>query len=268
MTTHAERAQFERDGYLIFDPGVPLTTLDAITAELKDRFEWRVTNGVLKRVGRIQDAWKFSGHVRDLATAPRVLAMLEAFYGRKPLPFQTLNFPTGTEQHVHSDTVHFNSQPAGFMCGVWVALEDIDRDNGPLEYYPGSHKLPEITIEDVDRAGYVKHSSFDRFKAAVQDVLHANRPGRRYGEFVYRSYETFMGDLLKQLGIEPHYATIKKGQALLWAANLLHGGSPQRDQRRTRFSQVTHYYFEGCRYYTPRLSRGRKLAWRKIEVIR
>jgi hypothetical protein len=31
----------------------------------------------------------------------------------------------------------------------------------------------------------------------------------------------------------------------------LHGGAPQKDPRRTRYSQVTHYYFEGCTYYTP-----------------
>ena len=29
------------------------------------------------------------------------------------------------------------------MCGVWVALEDITEDNGPLHYYPGSHRLPD-----------------------------------------------------------------------------------------------------------------------------
>ncbi len=38
--------------------------------------------------------------------------------------------------------VHFNSIPQRFMCGVWVAMEDIAPDNGPLHYYPGSHKLP------------------------------------------------------------------------------------------------------------------------------
>ena len=56
--------------------------------------------------------------------------------------------------------------------------------------------------------------------------------------------------MIKQMGIEPQYATLKKGQALLWAANLLHGGSPQRDKRRTRLSQVTHYFFENCKYFT------------------
>ena len=54
--------------------------------------------------------------------------MLFSLYGREPFPFQTLNFPYGSRQHYHSDAVHFNSLPKGFMCGVWVALEDIHED--------------------------------------------------------------------------------------------------------------------------------------------
>lgn len=46
-------------------------------------------------------------------------------------------------------TIHFNSIPSSYMCGAWVALEDINMDNGPVVYYPGSHKLPEITPKDV-----------------------------------------------------------------------------------------------------------------------
>jgi ectoine hydroxylase-related dioxygenase (phytanoyl-CoA dioxygenase family) len=35
------------------------------------------------------------------------------------------------------------------MCGVWVALEDIDMGNGPLIYYPGSHRVPEVTMKEL-----------------------------------------------------------------------------------------------------------------------
>ena len=43
----------------------------------------------------------------------------------------------------------------------------------------------------------------------------------------------------------------RKGQALIWTANLHHGGSPQADKAKTRHSQVTHYMFKGCAYWTP-----------------
>ena len=38
---------------------------------------------------------------------------------------------------------------------------------------------------------------------------------------------------------------------LIWAANLIHGGKAVLDPLRTRWSQVNHYYFENCVYYTP-----------------
>jgi hypothetical protein len=44
---------------------------------------------------------------------------------------------------------------------------------------------------------------------------------------------------------------MKKGSALVWAANLVHGGCPIKRAGSTRMSQVTHYYFENCIYYTP-----------------
>jgi hypothetical protein len=137
----------------------------------------------------------------------------------------------GTEQATHSDTIHFNSMPRGFMCGAWVALEDIDMDNGPVVYYPGSHLLPEITLEEVG-------------------------PGAdeaRYSEYI--------AAMIERLELKPEYATIRRGQTLLWASNLLHGGSPQRDRSRTRYSQVTHFYFEGCKYWAPLYSDGQDIHW-------
>jgi hypothetical protein len=52
----------------------------------------------------------------------------------------------------------------------------------------------------------------------------------------------------------PQQFLARKGQALIWAANLMHGGSPQLNKALTRWSQVTHYFFENCAYYTPMMS--------------
>ena len=37
------------------------------------------------------------------------------------------------------------------MCGVWVALEDVTEGSGPLDYLPGSHKLPVLTMQAAGR---------------------------------------------------------------------------------------------------------------------
>ena len=40
-----------------------------------------------------------------------------------------------------------------------------------------------------------------------------------------------------------------------------------QDPQSTRKSQVTHYYFEGCRYWTPMLSAPGKMHMRDPEFI-
>ncbi len=195
---------------------------------------------------RLIDAWKTNPTVRDLACNQAIIAILSQLYGRPAWPFQTLNFPVGSEQHVHTDMVHFNSVPERFMCGVWLALEDITMDNGPLLYYPGSHKLPFYSNEHI---GY---------SCAAQSQL----PDQSI-------YHNLWRGLIQHYDLKPAYFTAKQGDAVIWAANLLHGGSPHRDTSRTRWSQVTHYFFDDCIYYTPMESdmHAGHLAWRELQDI-
>lgn len=234
------RESLDRDGFVIFDPGLEESVIDGAVSEIETEFR---AEGSLERTARrarralggrgrtlshrdevrVQDAWVISESVKRIALAPRVLELLRSAYQREPLAFQTINFRVGSQQRPHSDAMHFNSEPPGLMCGVWVALEDIDEARGPLIYYPGSHRLAEVTMGEVFESGLP--------------------PGA--------DYEDFVGELIEREGMEARTATIRKGQALLWASNLLHGGAPQTDPSLTRWSQVTHYFFEGCRYWKP-----------------
>ena len=241
LVTDEQVRQFWDDGYFVFDTQVDHAILDRIVQDIAPHYPPDDQPEGYVTPTRLQDAFEFNDDVRDLATNPRVLAILEALYGRKPLPFQTLNFPTGTRQLAHSDTIHFNSLPHTFMCGVWVAFEDMDMDNGPLIYYPGSNKLPEYTMAD-----------------AGAPEAHSRH---------YPVYEQFIQSVIREFGLREAYGTIKKGEALIWSSNLLHGGSAQRDPHRSRHSQVTHYYFEGCRYYTPMDTHGLHVHWREPSFI-
>jgi ectoine hydroxylase-related dioxygenase (phytanoyl-CoA dioxygenase family) len=283
IVTQEDRHAFERDGYLVLDPEISEDVLDRIVDGLKDAYQG---------AGRIQDAWRFDENVKHVALAPRVLDALRAIYGREPLPFQTLNFAYGTEQSAHSDTIHFNTKPPGFMCGVWVALEDMDMDVGPLVYYPGSHKLPEYTLDDALPRPEPEPGDEPVAASAADGPIAgiAGRLRRMFGQApppqaptaraaaparppipptdIYPLYyEPFIRQVIAREGFPEKFATIRKGRAFLWAANLFHGGSPRRDPARTRHSQVTHYFFEGCRYYTPLLSEGDNIQWRTPERI-
>jgi len=222
---------FADNGYAVIDPEIDDNTINTIVEDLAPHFN-KITNGDM----RLQDAWRLNDHVRKVAASEAVYNKLRLLYRREPIPFQTLNFPVGTQQKTHSDMIHFNSIPGRFMCGVWTAFEDIKDDNGPLHYYPGSHKLPFYDMIDMG----VKASSTIEMKRMIM----------AYGE----NYETFIEDMIKALGLHKATLDIKKGQSLIWAANLLHGGETITRPGASRHSQVTHYYFEGCMYYVPRLS--------------
>lgn len=217
-----------RDGYAVIDfPDEDISGMaDRIRADLHDRYDWEARAAGRGADMRLQDAWKFNDDVRRIAVNPNIINLLSELYGRKAWPFQTLNFPVGTQQHFHTDSVHFSSMPERYMCGVWVALEDIGPDQGPVIYYPGSHRWPIYTNEHI---GY--------------------RPTRaRTTQMVY---EGLWSQLVAASGIQPKTLTIKKGQALIWLANLMHGGDIHLSHEKTRWSHVTHYFFEGCVYYTP-----------------
>ena len=73
---------------------------------------------------RLQDAYRTSQTVKDIACDERIIKLLTKLYGRQAFAFQTLNFRYGSQQATHSDAMHFHSAPERYMCGVWVALED------------------------------------------------------------------------------------------------------------------------------------------------
>jgi ectoine hydroxylase-related dioxygenase (phytanoyl-CoA dioxygenase family) len=220
-------------GYAVIDFPDPdfSDVAESIKRDLKDRYDWSywLASGYDAAIGlRVQDAWKFDSNVKRLANNKKVIDLLTTLYGKQACPFQTLNFPVGTQQHYHTDSIHFSAVPERFMCGVWTALEDITEDCGPLVYYPGSHKWPVFTNEHIGRCV----AQLDR--KPTQEM-----------------YEVLWRELVESSGIKPEIFTAKKGQSLIWAANLLHGGSKQANKHGTRWSQVTHYFFEDCAYYTP-----------------
>ena len=218
-------------GYAIID--FPEDNINEVAEEIKtdlyphyDFSNWREI-GYKKNEGlRLPDAHQKYESVKKLALNVNIIKLLSKIYGRQAFPFQTLNFPVGTQQHFHSDEFHFTTNPRGFMCGVWVALENIHKDSGPLEYYPGSHKLP---FYDNNQLGLDSR------------VITPSQ----------KNYDKLWESLIEIYDLKKEVFLPKKGQAVIWAGGLLHGGSKQNNPNLTRWSQVTHYFFENCAYYSP-----------------
>ena len=218
-----EQARFyHENGYLILKNVIPEALIDSTIQDIGGKYPNKMNEEPLRQ----QDLWVDKADVKQIATYPKILETLKYLYGRETIPFQTLNFKYGTQQRAHSDSIHFSCLPARYMCGVWLAMEPTNDQNGALFYYPKSHRLPEYNYYDI---GIKAHDKTDH----------------------YSDYETFVENLMANHKIERKELYIEKGDALIWSSNLIHGGTPIRTDGLTRWSQVTHYYFEDCVYYTP-----------------
>ena len=222
-----------KEGFAVFDYPEPNFNeiVEVIKNTLNPRYKWEKWRSGEQVDLRIQDAWSFCDEVKELAANKKVLEILSILYGRRAFPFQTLNFGVGTQQAAHSDHVHFYSLPERFMCGVWIALEDVDEQNGTLIYYPGSQNWIQLSNEHF-----------------------CVNPENNSRDNLYAHYSRFTDTwqmLAEHYNVTPKVAKLKKGQAVIWTSNVVHGGGSIVDKTRTRWSQVTHYFFDDCVYTTP-----------------
>lgn len=227
---------YHENGYIVIDLELTNEFIDnlmnGIHSEL-DKLKTQDNRYHYSDSPRVFEGWKTIPNVLSLAKHPKLLSTLELLYGRKPIPFQTINFLKGSNQPLHQDSIHFYTQPERWMVGTWTALQDMTEDCGPLNVVPKSHKWPHYNFQNL------------------------NLPVVEYGNQFenYAEYENFLVQLLEATELERKNWLGKKGQTLIWASNLLHGGAPITNPNSTRFAQATHFYFEGCNhYYAPMFS--------------
>ena len=213
-------ARFPEEGYMILQNAFTAGEVDTILSEIENL----KTSGKAKQRDdeRIIFAIHNSEKIYELATKKSIVNILDFVLGKNVKLFQSLNFEHGSAQRAHSDTIHMTTYPLGYLVAVWVALEDIHPDSGPLFYYPGSHKLPYVLNSDYLHGGnyfMLGANAYQKYEDAIQQIIETNK--------------------LKKEVFCP-----KKGDAFIWHANILHGGSPINNSNLTRKSMVLHFYAE------------------------
>jgi hypothetical protein len=216
---------FGDNGFAVINQYLTGPQVDAINAEVSDLLQQKkikFTNG-----NKIMFAIHVSSLLRATGNDADLKAVLSILLGGNALLFQSINFLTGSEQETHSDSIHMTTYPLGGLLGVWIALEDVTADNGPLHYYPGSHKLPYYLNADYDNQG---NALF-------------------LGNKSYTDYENMIQEKIREQKLDKVTFVAKKGDLLIWHANLFHGGNPHLNKEKTRKSMVFHYFKEGAICY-------------------
>ncbi|WP_306640512.1 phytanoyl-CoA dioxygenase family protein [Sanyastnella coralliicola] len=168
---------------------------------------------------KIMFAYRQGELMGKIARDKGIVDAFKFLLGKNMVPFQSINFFKSSEQRAHSDSIHMTTYPLGYLTAAWVALEDIGPDQGPLQYWPGSHKFPYVLNDTFDHGG--------------NSLL--------LGKDAYLHYEEYIQKMVAERGIKPETLYPKKGDVFLWHGNLIHGAIKMNDPSLTRKSMVVHY---------------------------
>ena len=84
---------------------------------------------------------------------PDLMELIEGLIGKPPLLVTDQIFMKpprfGTAKTYHQDNGYFLCDPAGEVNTVWIALDDVDEENGCLRYIDGSHRDGVLAHEPI-----------------------------------------------------------------------------------------------------------------------
>ena len=126
---------YRENGYVVIGLRLSESLIDSVIESAQPYYRQNALR-TFSSESRIQDAWLAPDHklrcsVRAVATHEHILDTLRLLYQREPVPFQTLNFPVGTEQGTHSDHIHFSSEPRGSCAVSGLHLKMFTAMQGP-----------------------------------------------------------------------------------------------------------------------------------------
>ncbi len=231
-----------RHGYVILRQALAPALVDRAAEALQQaytgqiqaaRFECPTVGGynaipwqkqVQQHPAKALDLHWLSAAIRDLIFADPIRSVLELLFERRALASQSLAFLRGSAQGYHQDTLYVPySRPTQFAAS-WIALEDVTVGGGELTYFPGSHRTAEQLFSDE-----------------YKTLWDAQRMLRRNS--LREETRTYSEDLQQrniEAGLVAEQFMARRGDVLLWHADLAHGGLPISTDK-TRASLVTHY---------------------------
>lgn len=164
---------------------------------------------------KLNDLYLSQDLIRQAIVGEKLAPILRELLQGFPMVCNSLNFEFGSQQDYHFDTFYMPSPTPNKMVASWIALEAATSDNGPLSYFPGSHKIPPYLFSNGTT--HAIESEMQEFRNYI------------YSEIDKRQ-------------LQPETLLAEKGDVLVWHSQLFHGGSAIADKRKTRKSLVTHYF--------------------------
>lgn len=245
------REAFLADGYLVLEGYLDPDSCQAIVSEA-DRFYGQ--RGVApERAERTMNFHQESPTARRVLRDPALAGLLSGLLGARAQFLQSIYFNRGSQQQSHTDYMYMGTAPALQLCGIWLACEDVRPEAGPLFYYPGSHRLPSETVEERYARRMPELAAEIRKNAESLRAFYRDRialTGESLEVCVF--FDEWLAEIaarLDQDGFKRVTFLPRRGDLMIWHANLVHGGLPVADPGATRRSLVAHYLTKSVRRY-------------------
>jgi hypothetical protein len=227
------------DGYVILPGAIPARLVDAAAADLDRAFRGGFETMLFESPlapgpvawqqafadvpSKALDLHHFSLPVRNLIFHGMLAEFLQLIFESKAFASQTLGFLRGSAQDGHQDSAYVPYTLPRQFAASWIALEDVKAGAGELFYYPGSHRFPDFL-----------------YGGQFKSVSELARAGGEKLDAQVDQHVRELASRAKSMGMKKKTFIAKKGDVLIWHADLVHGGCPI-SQDATRKSVVTHY---------------------------
>ncbi len=160
----------------------------------------------------------------EFTTHPGLLALVAQLIGPDVILWASAMFckpaTTGLEVPWHQDGQYWPIRPRATVT-VWIALDDVNIDNGCMRVIPGSHRLGDFSHEVSDREDLVLNNVVNDPRLELSRVYH--------------------------VALEP-------GQCSLHDVNIVHGSAPNQSGRRRAGYAIR--YMPATSHYDRTLSMG------------
>ena len=222
-------------GYCIVRNSVSSTTIDsflrryeAFKQDVLSQHARSLTEGedvVLGKYRRLVNLHLVLPELCEVFATNKALEVTDELFGDETTLYTSLYFEIGSAQDLHRDTPYFWTSPGYMYFGVWLALEDVDTENGALRVVPGSHKL-------LDDRGFRR--GFSDLDRDAQGRINRN------SAILWSTYQKAIWERCLHSGLHEMAVPVKKGDTIIWHPQLMHGGHAITHPERSRHSIAMH----------------------------
>ncbi len=239
--TAEEYVTYQRDGFIIVRNLVPPEELRDLERHAEDLFYGRVSvpgvepppptatrEQLFQRFTRVHMLHRVDAVAERFLLQPRILDVLEALIGPDVLALQTMlfyNSPGKGGQGWHQDAYYITTYP-DTLIGAWLAIDDVDEENGCLWFARGSNCEPIYPSADP-AMGFVHSDGAFEGLHAVENVSDLD------------DEVNTLSPVATKYNLVPVPA--KPGDVIFSHGHLLHRSHTNRSKERWRRAFVSHY---------------------------